>query len=40
MRTLILKLVDRLLGRKVGQAKSEQKIIVVGDVNITIINNK
>ncbi len=40
MRTLILKLVDRLLGRKVGQTKSEQKIIVVGDVNITIINNK
>jgi hypothetical protein len=38
MRTLILKLVDRLLGRKVGQTKSEQKIIVAGEINIYISN--
>lgn len=40
LKNLILKLVSYLLSRKVGQKPDGQKIIVVGDVNITIVNNK
>ena len=40
IKNLVLKLINLLSSRKVGQEKNEQKIIVVGDVNITIANNK
>ncbi len=40
VRALILKLIGLLSNRKVGQEKNEQKIIVAGEVNITIISNK
>lgn len=38
VRALILKLMDLLTSRKVGRGKSEQKIIVAGEINIYISN--
>lgn len=37
IKNLVLKLIELLSSRKVGQEKSEQKIIVAGDNNVVII---